>query len=211
MSDSIVVQAPQPGTNQLFLLFHGVGADAAGLVPLAKRLAAEFPQAAVVSVASPFASDLGGGAQWFSVRGVTEQNRSERMAPAMPLFAETVRHWQQEAGVAAQATVLVGFSQGAIMTLESARLGQGLAGRIVSFAGRFAYLPDAAPAATTIHLVHGSNDPVIPAANSVAAAQRLQALGAAVTLDVAPGAGHEISPAMMAAAIGRLRGESAAR
>ena len=206
MSESIIVQQPEAGASQLFLLFHGVGASAAGLVPLAQRLASEFPQAAVVSVASPFESDLGSGRQWFSVRGITEENRGERIAEVMPLFVQTVRDWQQRFGVAPAATALAGFSQGAIMSLESARQGKALAGRIVSIAGRFAHLPETAPEHSTIHLVHGKNDTVIPYAHAVAAAERLAALGGDATADVVPLAGHEITAPMVGVVIERLRG-----
>jgi phospholipase/carboxylesterase len=203
VSNAILVQTPT-ATSQLFLLFHGVGASAAGLVPLGQRLAEAFPQAAVVSVPSPFDSDLGAGRQWFSVRGVTEENRAERIAAAMPLFERTVHEWQRHFKVEAAATTLVGFSQGAIMSLESARLGKALAGRVVSIAGRFAYLPEAAPHAT-VHFIHGQDDAVVPCRFALDAAERLIALGANVTTDVLPHAGHQITPTMANAMLQRLR------
>jgi phospholipase/carboxylesterase len=203
MSESIIVQAPARASH-LFLLFHGVGAAASGLVPLARRLAAEFPQAAVVSVASPFESDLGTGRQWFSVRGVTEESRSERIAESMPLFEQAVRDWQRRFDVAPAGTTLLGFSQGAIMSLESARLGKALAGRVVSVAGRFAHLPDAAPHCK-FHLVHGEQDAVIPVGNAMAAAARLVALGGDATIDLIPSVGHGIDAAMADAIVRRLR------
>ncbi|MEY4448279.1 MAG: Carboxylesterase 2, partial [Pseudomonadota bacterium] len=49
MTQDIVVQAPAQAA-QLFLLFHGYGADAQDMQPLAKRFAEEFPQACVVCV-----------------------------------------------------------------------------------------------------------------------------------------------------------------
>ena len=206
MNSAIVVQAPASGSaTHLFLLFHGVGATAEGLAPLGKIIGAQFPQSAVLSVPSPFESDLGAGRQWFSVRGITEDNRIARIEEAMPLFGQTVRDLQQRYGVGAEATTLVGFSQGAIMALESARQGQALAGRIGSIAGRFAQLPDVAPGGTTLHLVHGQEDPVIPSAQTVAAAQKLKALGADVTADVVPGAGHGITQPMVQALLQRLR------
>ena len=80
----IVVQQPAGPAKQLFLLNHGVGATPQGLVPLGQRLAAEFPEALIVSIQAPHASDLGQGYQWFSVREITEDNRPARVAEAMP-------------------------------------------------------------------------------------------------------------------------------
>lgn len=207
VSDAILVHAPT-AASQLFLLFHGVGATAAGLVPLGQRLAEEFPLAAVVSVPSPYESNLGAGRQWFSVRGVTEENRAERVAAAMPLFERTVQEWQHRFKVDAAATTLVGFSQGAIMSLESARMGKALAGRVVSIAGRFAHMPETAPHCT-VHFIHGQDDAVIPSRFAVDAAERLAALGATVTADVLSFVGHQITPAMVNAMLLRLRTRTA--
>ena len=96
----IVVQQPAGAAKQLFLLHHGVGATPQGLLPLGRRLAAEFPEALVVSVQGPEASDLGQGYQWFSVIGITEETRPERVAAAMPAFVKAVQglaspRWRQ--------------------------------------------------------------------------------------------------------------------
>ncbi|MBG9389844.1 esterase [Caenimonas aquaedulcis] len=201
---AVVVQQPEGAAEHLFLLFHGVGSDAPNLAPLGRTLAQAFPRAAVISVAAPHVSDFGSGRQWFSVSGVTEANRLARVEAAMPAFAATVREWQARFGVGPQATTLVGFSQGSIMALESARLGQALAGRIVAFAGRFSVLPQQAPPDTTLHLIHGEADPVIPAAQTRIAAERLRVLGADVTADFFPSAAHEITPDMQRSMIDRL-------
>ena len=142
------------------------------------------------------------------MQGVTEQNRHQRIAEAMPLFVKTVRDWQQKSAVNPADTILIGFSQGAIMSLESTKVEQNLAGRIVSFSGRFASLPETALVGETqIHFVHGQSDPVIAANNAVIAAERLQQLGNSCTLDLAPKVAHGISPQMIDAAIGRLKAQ----
>jgi len=192
MNNSIVIQAAQGRATGLVLLFHGVGASAADLMPLGRLVAAALPQAMVVSVSAPNPSDMGRGHQWFSVKGVTEANRPERVAQAMPAFEATVAHWQREAGVGAQHTTLIGFSQGSIMALEPTQGPAALAHRVIAIAGRFAQAPRKAPAAGSVHLLHGEQDGVIPAAQSREAATRLQQLGATVTADFYPGMGHGV-------------------
>jgi phospholipase/carboxylesterase len=207
MSEAIVVQQPSDGpAEQLVLLFHGVGADAPQLVPLGRVLGAEFPQAFIVSVAAPDACDLGSGRQWFSLRGVTEENRPARVDAAMPRFDATVRNWQLATKVGIDATALVGFSQGGIMALESTRDRPTIAGRVIAIAGRFAQLPQRANADVTLHLIHGKADAVIPYAHAVQAAQRVVALGGDVTADVLPFVGHEINAQIASLLIERLRG-----
>jgi phospholipase/carboxylesterase len=192
MNEALVLQSPAV-PRQLFLLFHGVGATPDNLAPLGLRLAGEFPDAAVVSVPGPDHSDLGAGLQWFSVRGVTEANRPQRVAATLDRFVQAVRHWQQRTGVAAEVTTLVGFSQGAIMALAAAESAPPPAARVVSLSGRFSELPQRAPAGVRLHFVHGDADPVIPSSHAQQAARALQALGAAVTMDLVPDLGHGIS------------------
>ena len=202
----IVIRQASGRPQQLILLFHGVGATPQSLLPLGQRLAAEFAEATVVSVASPHPSDISSGYQWFSVQGVTEANRVERVAAAMPAFLAEVHGWQQAEDVSATVTALVGFSQGAIMALESTCLQPSSAGRVVGIAGRFASLPTEPAPHTTLHLLHGQIDPVIPYRYTVEAAHHLRDIGADVTADLLPSVGHEINAEMIELTVERLRG-----
>jgi len=190
MDASIVVARPQ-APRELVLLFHGVGSSAANLVPLAQRVARQRPQAMVVSVDAAHPSSLGAGREWFSVAGVTETNRPARIAAALPQFEGAVRKWQAESGVGPAGTALVGFSQGAIMSLESTQEAD-LARRVVSISGRFAQPPRRAPAGVAFRFVHGENDPVIEARFSAEAVQTLQALGGDASAQFVPRLGHGI-------------------
>ena len=206
MSESIIVARPEGQAEQLMLLFHGVGSTALDLVPLGRVLAAEFPDAFVVSVAAPAPSSAGGGREWFPVLGISEENRPERIEAAMPVFLATVSRWQKEAGVGTDAVALIGFSQGGIMALESTHGQPAVAGRVVSIAGRFARLPTEPNPGTTLHLFHGKLDPVIPYGFTVEAAQHLVNIGADVTADVIPHVGHQINDDIAELLIERLRG-----
>jgi phospholipase/carboxylesterase len=196
--------APQ----QLFLLFHGVGANAADLAPLAEQLHQAFPQAAVLAFDGfePFDGIPGGGAgrQWFSILGVSDANRAQRVAAVMPALSDLVRAAQQVTGVDPQATALVGFSQGAICALELAQTHDGLAGRVLAFAGRYATLPTLAPRMTTLHFFHGADDEVIPVQHARQAIERLAAIGGDATIDIASGVGHEIDAHLLRSALLRL-------
>ena len=122
LAKDIVVQRATDdaaGPAELVLLFHGVGARAEDLVPLGEAIRETCPRASIVSVRAPDASSFGHGWQWFSVQGVTEANRPARIAGAMPRFVATIRAWQDATGIGPEATTLIGFSQGAIMSLES--------------------------------------------------------------------------------------------
>lgn len=195
MRDDLLIHRPDDATAatpQLLLLFHGVGSSAEDLRPLGQALGTLRPQAFVVSVRSPDASDFGQGWQWFSVQGVTEANRPARVAAAMPRFVDAVHAWQRESGMGPAATALIGFSQGAIMALESTQQPEPIAGRVLALAGRFAQPPRVAPPHVVLHLLHGEQDRVMPPALAADAAMQWRALGGEATLDLFPGLGHGI-------------------
>jgi phospholipase/carboxylesterase len=206
---SIIIQKPTQTSRQLFLLFHGVGADPRDLAPLGEQLAQAFPMAMVVSVAAPDECDMGQGLQWMSVQGASEAEREalrpERLAHALPRFISTVKHWQAVANVDAKATALIGFSQGAIMALEASKGNELLAGRIIAHSGRFVALPSSVSELTSIHLIHGKDDAVIPYRHTVEAAEALQALKADFTADVLPHLGHSMNADSIAIIFQRLQ------
>ena len=202
--DHFVVQSPAQPAKQLLLLFHGVGDNAANMGQIGSWFAPHFPDALIVSVggAEPCGPN---GRQWFSVQGVSEESRQGRVDAIMPTFIETVRYWQQQSGVGANATALIGFSQGSIMSLESIKAEPGLASRVIAFNGRYATLPQSASTATTIHLIHGGEDRVIELSHAVAAQEALLRAGGDVTLDIVEDLGHAIDDRSMQFALDHLR------
>ena len=65
--------------------------------------------------------------------------------------------------------------------------------------------PAKAPVLTTLHLLHGQNDAVVPVVRTRKDFEHLMELGADATLDVAAALGHELHPALMAQAVTRLQ------
>ena len=197
--------------KQLFVLLHGVGASSSVLLPLAHALKKVFPGAAFMlpDGFQPFDRGPSGKSdflrQWFSISGMTEDTRPARVAAAMPALHDLVRQAQHRHRILQSDTALVGFSQGAIMALEYSIAHDGGVGRVLSFSGRFATLPDKAPELTTVHLLHGENDSVIPVAHAHAAYARLTELQGDATLDIASSVGHEIHAALVDRAINRLQ------
>ncbi len=210
---ALILQQPSPKAAQLILLFHGVGSNARSLAGLGQAYAQAFPQAMVVAVDAPQPSELApGGWQWFSVAGVTEENRPARVDAALPAFEYAVRHWQERSGVDTAGTALVGFSQGAIMALASALRPEPVAARVIAIAGRFARLPEAPlHEGSTLHLLHGKADAVMPYSHAIDGALRLKALGTDFTADVLPFIGHELHPDLVELAVDKLQHHVPAR
>ena len=203
--DHFIVQSPVTPAQQLLLLFHGVGDNPVSMGQIGSLFAPQFPDALIVSIGGVEPCGPAPGRQWLSVQGVTEENRQARIDAIMPTFIETVRYWQKHSGVSALATALIGFSQGAIMSLESIKAEPALASRVIAFHGRYATLPQSATTATTVHLIHGGDDRVIDLAWAVSAQEALVPAGGDVTLDIVEGLGHAIDDRSMQFALERLR------
>jgi len=205
----LLPRAEQGPAQLLFVLLHGVGSNAASLQGLAQALHAQYPQAAVLALngPAPFDAVPGGGTgyQWFSVSGISEANRPERVAAALPGLIQRVRAWQAHFDLPWERVALAGFSQGAIMALEAVQAEAQFAGRVLAFSGRYASLPTHAPQDVSLHLLHGLEDQVLPYGPAVEAAKALVQLGADVTADVLPDIGHELHPTLLAKALHQLR------
>jgi phospholipase/carboxylesterase len=205
--NTIRIEPVSGRVDRLFILLHGVGANAAGLRPLGLAMQRAFPSAAIVIPDGTYPFDGGNGRQWFSVSGVTEENRPTRVAAALPTLKALVAAEQARYNVGPGATVLGGFSQGAIMSLELAVLEDGMVGHVLSFSGRFAKLPETAPVETVIHFLHGDRDPVIAVQHAQNGYATLNALGGTTTLDVGQGAGHELNSSLVDKAIMHLHNQ----
>ena len=187
------------GPNDSLVVFlHGVGAFGADLAPLAAPLSAFLPSAAFVAPDAPARFDGGGlGRQWFSVAGISPDNRQQRVEQAREAFDRVISAAIAERGFAGRLdrVALFGFSQGSIMALDAIASGRWPVAAVVAASGRLpgAADPLAAAAATPVLLLHGEADATVPAEESRRAATRLKAAGFAVETRFFPRLGHSIS------------------
>lgn len=185
-----------PADDSLVIMLHGVGSSGGDLAPLASAWKAALPGAIFASPNAPNPSSFGAGYQWFSIAGVTEANRSGRIADARPSFDEVISAIIAENGFGEKLdrVAFVGFSQGTIMALDAVASGRWPVGALVGFSGRLASpLPLQPARQTPVLLIHGSADQVISATESNKAAEALKALGVAVETAILPGVPHTIS------------------
>jgi phospholipase/carboxylesterase len=206
ISDLLHLEPREPPAQLLFIHLHAAGEQPLAMTPVAERFAGAFPHAVHLLPEGFDAYDLGGeGRQWFPVRGLDNGNCAARVAAMLPKLAALVTAAQHRYGISSASTALIGYAQGGIVALEAAQLEPPLVGRAVAIAARYATLPDRAPEATVLHLVHGKDDASVPARYAVEAATRLIALGGDVTADIVPGVGHEPHPELVDRAIGHMQ------
>lgn len=180
----------------LVILLHGVGSNGADLAPLGESWKARLPGVVFAAPNAPEPSNFGSGYQWFSVAGVTEEDRPARITAARTAFDTVISGLVEQHGFTDRLdrVVLVGFSQGTIMSLDAVASGRWPVAAVVGFSGRLASAHPLKPSsATKILLVHGTSDNVIPSWETEKATDELKALGMSVETIIEPGLGHTIS------------------
>ena len=199
--------------NSLVILLHGVGSNGADMRQLIPAWQSRLPSTAFAAPDAPHRANFGNGYQWFSIAGVTEENRPGRIVEARASFDATIRQVLDEHGFADRLArvAFVGFSQGTIMSLDAIASGRWPVAGVVGYSGRLASPPPLRPARDIrVLLVHGDADAVIPVSETPAASESLQALGVPVEMHILPGLGHTINgegAALGAAFLSRLFGQ----
>ena len=127
-------------TKSLVIFVHGYGADGNDLISLADPLAEHMPDTVFYAPDAPNRCTMNPmGYEWFQIPrmdGSTEEAARAGMEEAVALLGDWLVETMKAEGVTAAQTVLVGFSQGTMMSLHvGPRLSDKLAG-IVGFSGR---------------------------------------------------------------------------
>lgn len=190
-------------SKKVAILLHGVGSNGADMAPLAGQWRQQVKDVLWLTPNAPFHSDMGNGYQWFSLQGINNANRPERIAAARTAFDELFNTLfeQYEIDPKQDQVVLVGFSQGSMMSLDVLASARWPLAGVVAFSGRLASpTPYQVEQSVPVLLVHGLSDPVVPHTESALAATALTELGHKVTTQFEPGLTHMISASGVAKA-----------
>ncbi|PTE13129.1 alpha/beta hydrolase [Pseudogemmobacter blasticus] len=202
-----------PGTaTSLVVFLHGYGADGADLLGLADVLAPHLPGTAFLAPDAPEpCSGNPFGRQWFPIPwldGSSEEAARDGLLRAAQDLNGFLDARLAEEGLTPAALALVGFSQGAMMSLQVApRRAEAIAG-VVAISGRL-LAPERLAAEAVVKppvlLVHGDEDPVVPFADMGRAGDALVAAGFQTYGHVMKGTGHGIAPDGLGVALQFLR------
>jgi phospholipase/carboxylesterase len=181
--------------RQLVILCHGLGADAFDLIDLAPAWQHACPDAIFASVHAPFPHDSGFGRQWWSVADRSPPVMAAGVRTAAPYLHGFIEAELVRLELPGDAWAIMGFSQGAMMSLFAGLRHTAAPRAILAFSGALvapetlaAELVNRAP----VLLVHGEADEAVSVSRSREAEAVLAAADVPVEAHYIPRLGHGI-------------------
>ena len=209
LSGPALPPASEPTTAAVVML-HGYGSDGNDLIGLAPYFAQTLPHAVFYSPhgLQPLDGMSFGGRQWFSLRDFNPELLNDPQARAR-FFAAVAGEIEEAAAainsyldqilvqhkLAPNRLVLLGFSQGTMMALHVGLRRKAQIAGIVGYSGELMAsqrLSAEISSKPPVVLVHGADDPLIPASRTEAAAEALKAAGVSCRSLIVPGVPHTI-------------------
>lgn len=207
-------RAPLSGeTRSVVVFLHGYGANGADLLGLADPLGEHLPDTLFVAPDAP-ESCAGApfGFQWFPIPwidGSSEEEAARGMQAAVQDLNAFLDGILVDEDLLPEQMVLLGFSQGSMMSLHVAPRREDPIAGVIAFSGRLLQpevLPDEVVSRMPILLVHGDADDVVPVQSLPEAAQALQDAGfTEVFAHIMKGTAHGIAPDGLSVALAFMR------
>jgi phospholipase/carboxylesterase len=184
--------------RQLVILCHGLGADAFDLIDLAPSWQHACPDALFASVHAPFPHDSGFGRQWWSVADRSPPVVEAGVRAAAPYLHGFIEAELDRLELPGNAYAIMGFSQGAMISLFTGLRHPVAPRAILAFSGALIAAESLAAEVTNrvpVLLVHGEADEAVPVSRSHDAEAALRAAGVPVEAHYIPRLGHGIDDA----------------
>lgn len=199
-------------TDSVVVFLHGYGADGADLLGLADPLGPHLPNTVFLAPDAPERSALNPmGFQWFPIPWLDGSDPAQAEIAMDAAVADLNAYLDAvlaDEGIAADRLVLVGFSQGTMMSLHVAPRRDAAIAGVVGFSGRLLrpeLLADETVSRPPVLLIHGDQDDVVPPESLPDAAQALQAAGFDVFGHVSKGTAHGIAQDGLSLALAFIR------
>jgi phospholipase/carboxylesterase len=198
--------APLQGpASHLVVLVHGYGSDGNDLIGLAPHWQSLLPGAAFAAPHAPDPVAGSSGFQWFPISRIDPQEMLKGVEVAGPALEQFLDEELARLSLPPEKLMLVGFSQGTMLSLHVGLRRAVPPAAIVGLSGLLAGpVPERADG-PPVFLAHGDADQVIPVQAMLAAAVLLGKAGRATQWHMAQGVGHGVDPQTMALAGGFLR------
>ena len=202
MSDYPTLSGPEFGPTsgeeieQLVIFCHGLGANGNDLISLAPYYANVLPKAKFIAPNAPFQCDMAPfGYQWFSLKEHTEASMLSGVQMAKPILDTFIDQQLSIYNLAEEDLVLIGFSQGTMMSLFTAPRREKPVAGVIGYSGRLIgrnLLADEFRCRPPIILINGDKDELVPVDVQSIAIETFEEIGVNIEGHIRPGLGHSI-------------------
>lgn len=198
--------------KHLMVMLHGYGSDGADLLPIGQHWSGNLPDFLFVAPNAPDICAINpGGYEWFPLKTDRTLSRVEGAEHSRPIIVKFLIDLWAQTGLKPANTILLGFSQGAMMALHvGLSLDEPLAG-IVAFSGALIPPPglvEGLTPKTPVAILHGDLDNVVDPNLSREAVETLTGLGYDVSYHRATHTAHGISEDMLDFALSFILAQS---
>lgn len=181
---------PLEGAPGAMILVHGRGASARDILSLAGEIGAE-----ALACLAPQAADN----TWYPFSFLAPMQQNQPFLDSALERLDSLVHYVEAAGIPAERTMLLGFSQGACLSSEFVARNARRYGGLIVFSGGLIG-PEGTPRdyqgsldGTPVFVGCSNIDAHIPEARVLETGDTLQRMGASVDLRIYPGMGHSIN------------------
>ena len=218
--DALTLDAScQDGTRtqprSILVVFHGYGATAQDLLPLAPSFAEAMPQTAQVFLQAPdpcFGDSHAAGRAWFPLQRMSYEEILSGLRAVEGCVAEALQEIGAHHTMPARRIALFGFSQGGMVALQAACNAEHAWLAAVGVATRFVEPRDLRDCAsgrkTPVMMIHGEEDEIVPFQQGFETASMLREKGYNLAWRARAGLGHAIDETALQSACDFLGGHA---
>lgn len=167
----------------LVVFLHGYGANGVNLLDLAYEFRGVLPEAHFISPngVQPWEGGFPDAYQWFSLQsglnGLDLDSKAQDIKNSNKILESFIDHQLERFNLKPENLFIIGFSQGALMSIYQGLIKHTKPAGIIAFSGKLV-LPESIGEKTLskpeICLIHGEKDPIVPFSNFLEAKKTLE-------------------------------------
>lgn len=191
--ENIEVEPLNNKAKQLMVMLHGVGSDGYDLINLVPYMQEALPDCHFFSPNAIEQYDMANfGRQWFSLQDRNPAIITKLLANNAPLVMDIIKKKQISLGINNDNTIIFGFSQGTMMGIYLTLIQKNPFASMIGFSGKLLPPVNLSNIKTPLCLIHGEQDEVVPASESIKAAQYCKENNISHELLIIPNITHSI-------------------
>lgn len=183
--------------QNIVLILHGYGANGENLIDLADLFSEDIPNPIFIIPDAPFPHEYMPeiGRQWFSLMNRDEKILLQGAEVARVILSEFIKSQLQEYNLSYKNLILIGFSQGAMISLYTALKFEEQCKAVIGFSGTMISAEEIITSCKTkppVCMIHGNQDTVVPCSLGKFTVKTLKQNGVNAEFHEIPNLGHSI-------------------